>query len=305
MQHKHPAMKMLARNGWRRADGVRLLLAVVAAVVATLPAWVDMAAASLSSDIARPSVLVLPIMAWLIWVRRARFRNVRPGGYSLGWIILVSGAQLYFVGHYAYGLRSPWHIGAVMLVAGAILVCTGKSAFKQFLPAWLLLPFVVPVPDTLALLIAQPIQLFEAHSIAWLYGLLGVPVEVFSRPVNSLMVVGGEQLLVDNVCKGLPTMMSLVLICYGFVFGSPMRPSVRAGILLAAPFVALLCSASALCATLWLYNGHSSPMTADLIRSMTQWGTLLLAFLLITVLLRMLAWASVPVYQYNLASTAA
>lgn len=301
MKHNYQAIKMLARNGWKVRHGVCLVLAVTASIIATWTAWSAMAWAALNSDLARPSVLILPIMAWLIWVRRARFRFVRPGGYGLGLIVFLSGAQLYYWGLYVYELRSAWQLGAVLVVAGAILLCTGKSLFRQFLPAWMILPFLVPIPATFATLVANPIQLFEAQSIAAIYGVFGVSVKIIESPGASLIIVGGKTLMIENVCKGLPTTISLLLISYGF--GSPMRPFVRAALLVMTPFVALLCSAIALGGTLWLYDGHSALVTADLIRAMSQWLTLLFAFLLIAGVVRLLAWASVPIHQYHLAST--
>ncbi|MFN3165843.1 MAG: exosortase/archaeosortase family protein [Phycisphaeraceae bacterium] len=304
MKQRAMAIKMLARNGWRKSDGVRLLLAVGAALLATWSAWHDMAISAIQNDYARPIVLVIPIMAWLVWVRRARFRFVRPGGYAVGWVVLFAGAQLFYMAHYVFHLRSAWHLGAVLMVAGAIIASTGKSVVKQFMPAWLVMLLLVPVPYTLAALIATPIQLIEAYAIAELYGVFGVHVEVLDAAPGTAhrLVVGGTMLPLASACKGLPTVLSLMLISYGFVFGSPMRYSVRTTLLLISPVVAILCSALALGGTLWLYDGHSAPMTADLIRALSEWATLLFAFLLIAGALRVLAWASVPVHQYHLAS---
>lgn len=303
MKQLQLAAKALARNGWRMRHGAWLLICCTIAIVMTSSAWAEMFRMMIENDYARSSVLVLPIMAWLIWVRRARFRFVVPGGPGPGLILLLSGLHLYFVGHYVYGLRSPWYLGAMLIVAGAFLLCTGKSIIRPFLAAWAILPFLVPVPVTLAALIAQPIQLFEAESIAVLYGLFGVDVQVATTPGTSRLLVGGTMLPIDSVCKGLPTILSLMLISYGFVFGSPMRPLVRAILLLIAPAIALLCSSISLGGTLWLYDGRSALMTADLIRALSEWATLLLAFLLIAGALRLLNWASVPVHQYHLAST--
>lgn len=305
MRNKTTATKMLARNGWRRIDAIRLVVALAAVLLATWPAWVEMAHAAAQHDSTRPSVLVIPIMVWLIWVRRARFRFVRPGGYGIGWVVLLAGAQFFYMGQYLYELRSMWHLGAVMMFAGAIFVCTGKSVIRQFLPAWAIMPLLVPVPYTLATLLAGPVQEIEAHTIAAIYGSFGMGVEVFCSATTNRIVVGGRALPLESVCKGLPTIMSLMLICYGFVFGSPMRPLIRASMLLLAPIVALLCSALALGGTLWLYDGQWALVTADLISAISQWVTLLIAFLLIAGTVRVLSWASVPVHQYHLASTSA
>jgi hypothetical protein len=304
MTHHHQAIKMLARNGWTLRHGATLVLALVISLLFTWPAWQQILWAALNDDMARPVVLVLPIMAWLVWVRRARFRFVKPGGWGVGLVLLLAGAQCYYKGMQVYDLRSVWRLGAVMIVAGAVLMVTGRSSLKHFLPAWFMLPFLVPVPATLATLVAQPLQLLEANFIASVYGLFGVAVQIIDAQGPCKIIIGGKTLPIESVCKGLPTMLSLLLICYGFVFGSPMRPVVRTVLLLIAPLVALLCSAIALGGTLWLYGGDATLMTADFIRAMSQWLTLLMAFLLIAGSVRLLAWASVPVHQYHLASTA-
>lgn len=297
------AIKMLARNGWKLSHGVKLFVAMTVALVFTWPAWSDMISGAMQNDLARPGVLVLPIIVWLVWVRRSRFRYVRPGGHGLGLILLIAGVQLYVAGNHLYDIRSAWRMGATLIMAGAFLTVTGKSVAKQFLPAWMILPFLVPVPETLVALIADPIQLFEAQFIAMIYGLFGIGVQIFESPGSSRMLVSGKTLPLESVCKGLPTIISLLLICYGFVFGSPMRPLVRLSLLVITPFIALLCSAMALGGTLWLYDGHSALVTADFVIAMSQWVTLLIAFLLIAATVRLLSWASVPVHQYHLAST--
>lgn len=106
MKRNVMAIKMLARNGWRVSDGVRLVLAFAAAMLATWPAWRDMAWSAISHDYARPVVLVIPIILWLVWVRRARFRFVRPGNNGIGWVVLFAGAQFYYLGLHFFHLRS-------------------------------------------------------------------------------------------------------------------------------------------------------------------------------------------------------
>lgn len=303
MKPFNQAIKTLARNGWTVWHGLALAGLMGLAIALTWSAWAEMFGVVVANDYARTSILVLPIVVWLVWVRRSRFRFVRPRGPGIGLIVLISGIHLYVAGQYLYELRTAWYFGALLVVLGAGLVVTGRSVIQQFLPVWAILPLLVPVPETVAMLIAEPIQILEARSIEVLYGLLGINVEVFSWPGSNRIVVGRTSMALEEVCKGLPTILSLMLISYGFVFGSPMRPVVRMMLLLLAPVVAILCSAISLGGTLWLYDGRSTLMTADLIRALSEWATVLIAFLLIAMSLKVLTWASVPVHQYHLAST--
>lgn len=293
--------RVLLKNGWTRGDLVRLLAALFASVVATFPAWVNLFGTAVRHEHTRPIVLVPLIAAWLVWVRRARFRYVRPGELWPGWIMLAAGAQFYYMGYYVFELKSSWYLGALLMVGGSVVVTTGGSVVKQFRPAWLVLLMMVPVPLTIAKMVALPIQLAEAHAIAWIYNLVGIETALIRVSGEYMLTVESAILPLDSACKGLATAMSLLLICYGFVFGSPLRMPVRLGLLVLSPVIALACSALALLCTLWVY-GQTELVTADTVRAVSEWATLLLGFLLVAALLRVLAWASVPVYEYHLAS---
>ena len=293
--------RVLVKNGWSRADGFRILAALCAAGVATFPAWIELVKTILRHEHTRPIVLVPLIAGWLVWVRRPRLRYIRPGEGWPGWIMLAAGAQFYYMGYYVFGLRSAWYLGAILLVGGALVVTTGMSILRQFRPAWLILLMLVPVPLTLAKMIALPIQLAEAHAIRALYSVIGMEVTIFQSAGEHMLTIGSATLPLDSACKGLATAMSLLLICYGFVFGAPLRMPVRIGLLVLSPVIAVFCSALALLSTLWVYDA-TAYMTADLVRAVSEWVTLLLAFMLIAAALRVLSWASVPVYEYHLAS---
>ncbi|MFI4860271.1 MAG: exosortase/archaeosortase family protein [Phycisphaerales bacterium JB063] len=293
--------RALLKNGWTRADAARIVAALFAAAIATYPAWVHLFKTAIRYDHSRPIVLVPLIAAWLVWVRRSRFRYVRPGEFWPGWIMLAAGAQLFYMGNYWFGLKSAWYLGAVLMVGGALVVTTGASVIRQFRPAWLVLMLLVPIPVTLANVIALPIQIAEARAITFLYGLIGIDTSLVEVSGSYLLTVGSAVLPIENACKGLATAMSLFLICYGFVFGAPLRMPVRVGLLVLSPLIALLCSALALLCTLWVY-AQTEMVTADTVRAVSEWATILLGFMLVAALLRALAWASVPVYEYHLAN---
>jgi len=272
-------------------------------MIATWPAWVEIVLAAVRAGVPRPGLMVFPVMAWLIWVRRSRLRFVKPGGTDIGWVVLIAGAQFYYMGNYLYQLRSAWHLGAVLMFAGGIFVCSGRTLVKQFLPAWIIMPMLVPVPQTLSALISTPIREFEANAIAALYSLFGVNVDVFITPTVSWMVVGGTSLPMESVCKGLSAILSLWVATYGFVLGSPIRPAVRALLLLFAPLISLLSNAVTLGATLWLYDGPWA-MSMTYVSTLSGWLTLFLGLLMMAGLLRVLSWAAIPTHQFHLASSA-
>ena len=296
-------LNILKRNGWSRTDLVRVGLAMLAAVVVTYPAWSYIFGyAIVHYEYARPIVLVPLVVAWLLWVRRARLRNVVPGQVWPGWLLLAAGAQLHFFSFFENEpLLSTWCLGAVLMVFGALIVTTGKSVLLQFKSAWFALLFLVPIPITAADLLSMPIQLGEAQAITTIYQSFGMDAFVINDPRYPMVCVGDATLPLASTCKGMATALALMIICYGFVFGAPLRTSVRVGLLLLSPVIAVFCSSLSLLCTLWVYD-QAALVTADTVRAVSEWVTLLFAFLLVAGVLRLLMLVSVPVYEFHLAS---
>lgn len=296
-------LNILKRNGWRGSDLIRITLAMLAAVVVTYPAWLYIFGyAVLHYEHARPIVLVPLVVAWLLWVRRARVRNVVPGQVWPGWLLLAAGTQLHFFSFFdGERLLTAWALGAVLMVFGAFIVTTGKSVLLQFKPAWFALLLLVPLPLTMMELLSAPIQLGEAQAITAIYRGMGIDAFVLQDPRYPVVCVGSATLPVASACKGLATALALMIICYGFVFGAPLRASVRIGLLVLSPVIALLCSSLSLLCTLWVYD-QTALVTADTVRVVSEWVTLLFAFLLVAGLLRLMMMVSIPVYEFHLAS---
>ena len=294
-------LNILRRNGWRQSDLYRVIVAMLLAVVFTSPAWRYIGWAIWRYEHARPIVLVPLVVAWLIWVRRARLRNVMPGQVWPGWLMILAGAQLYFFSYFYYELITAWCLGAVLLVFGAFIVTTGRSVLVQFLPAWVALLLLVPIPLTAMILLSTPVQLAEAHAITGIYRGVGLQASVLEDPRYPMVLVGSVSLPLASACKGLATALALSIISYGFVFGTPLRTSVRFGVLVLTPLIAILCSSLSLLCTLWVYDQWAL-VTADTVRAVSEWVTLLFAFLIVTGLLRLLTLISVPVYEFHLAS---
>ncbi|MEM9019221.1 MAG: archaeosortase/exosortase family protein [Planctomycetota bacterium] len=296
-------LNILKRNGWQRADLIRIVLSVAAAVLMTYPAWVYIFGfAVVHYEHARPIVLVPLVVIWLIWVRRARARNIVPGQVWPGWLLLAAGAQLYYFSFFENErLVTTWCLGAVFIVFGALIVTTGKSVLFQFKPAWFALFLLVPFPVTAMNLLSTPIQLGEAQVITAAYRAVGVDAHVIVDPRYPMVCIGSATLPVDSACKGVATALALLIICYGFVFGAPLRTPIRVGLLVLSPVIAVLCSSLSLFCTLWVYD-QMALVTADTVRAVSEWLTLLFAFLLVAGLLRFLMLVSIPVYEFHLAT---
>jgi len=301
--------RTLSKNGWSQADVLRIGGAMLAAAIATYSAWQHIVFKMLHDEHSHAIVLVPLVALWLFWVRRQRLRFVTPGNRWPGWLMVVAGIQFYFVNSMMdEPIRTAWYLGAILLVGGAFVVTTGSAVLRQFRPVWLVLVFLIPIPVTLAVRVSLPFELLEARMITGLYRLVGIDAALLRLPTGAAHLtesytlrIGDTTVPMSAACKGLSTIMAMFLISYGFVFGLPLKWFVRLGLLVISPAIAVLCSAVALLCTLWVYD-QTAMVTADVVRTVSEWATLLIAFLMLAGVLRLLGWASVPVSDYHLAS---
>lgn len=292
--------RLLAARGWSgwRIVGAGGVLALGAWAVSEL--WVDLARIASTA----PGMAYLPliplVIAWMVWVRRWRGRLCRPGGDVLAPLVVGAGGVLYHLGATAgMGSAGPGatlalHLGGWLVVLGCLLaVC--RQAVIQFLPAVGVLAFALPAP----LLVGE----------GWAGGLHRTVGELTWTICYTLGMTGeGSAGLgvreisrsVAEVGSGLPFLLALCLVSYGFAFSRPWRWWVRALVLALSPLAAVLSGIVGLVVMAWLL-GRLSPELGSL-AWISRWGMLLVALVALAGLLKLLAWASLPLRVYPRAS---
>lgn len=280
-------------SAWHLVAGV---LMAALGVAVTFDAWADIYHIA-SIDEEYSHIFLVPIVAaYLVWVRRVRFRFCTPTGTMAGPVLAAGGWLLSSYGFYN-GVQSFWHAGAVLVVIGCLLSVIGKNVLFRFFPAFAVLVFLVPVPGMIRQQIALPLQSWTAQIAQALLEVLGVDT---ARSGNQLSV-NGIPVAIAEACNGLRMVFALILVSYAFGFGLPLRNSVRVLILLASPLAAIGCNVIRILPTVWLYGYHSQSV-ADKFHDYSGWVMLPVAFLLLYGIIRVLKWAMIPVTKYTLAS---
>lgn len=286
--------RRLMKNGWTVWHLMSAVTILAAAVAVTWQGWVDIVQLGVTRPVAGHVFLVPVVAVWLIWVRRKRMLLCRPSGSFPGIVMAVVGAAAF-----VYGDKRvyPWlfHLGAVLLPTGCVVAILGRQVLKSYLPVFVVLLGLIPPPIAWAEQLAQPLQIATGSLTCWLYSLVGSTASLNGQHIR----IGDASMRLNDVCGGLPMAMSLFLVSYGFVFGVPLRMSVRLAVLLLSPLSAIVCSALALLGTFWLYGGMSQEMASVWLR-VGEWTMLLVAFMLLVAAIRALTWASVPVRHYTL-----
>lgn len=287
--------RRLAKNGWTVWHVVSSAIMLIAAVAVTWRGWLQIVELGLTRAVAGHVFLVPVVAIFLFWVRRKRMFLCRPSGSLWGLILAALGAMAYVYGDKRV-YPSLFHLGSVLLPIGCVVAILGRQVLASYLPAFVVLLALVPPPIAWAEQLAQPLQAATGGLTTWLYGLFGSSASVEGQHLR----IGSTSIRLTQVSGGLPMAMSLALVSYGFVFGTPLRMSVRLIVLLLSPLSAVVCSALALISTFWLFR--DGPVErADVWLHVGEWAMLLVAFMLLIAAIRLLTWASVPVRHYALA----
>lgn len=280
---------------WTWMHGVVAAAMAAAGVIATYDAWGDIWQIATTDEESSHIFLVPFIAAWLVWMRRGRLRWCRSRALWIGPAVIAVGWLTSSFG-YNHAMQSLWHGGSVLVVVGCALSVLGRDALKYFMPALVVLVFLVPVPGMVRQEIAIPLQRATALVTQNLLEVFGMPI----TRSGSLLSINGVDIGIAEACNGLRMVFALVLVSYGFAFGTPLRMPVRILIVAASPISAIICNVIRLVPTVWLY-GYQGQEIGKLFHDVSGWAMLGLAFLMLVGLLQLLKWALIPVVPYTLA----
>ena len=284
------------RYGWRTTHVVMVIVMMAVAVFASITQWLDIAMIAIKDEESSHIFLVFPIAAWLVWIRRIRFRRCRPRASWIGWLMILAGYALANVS-YVNAFQAGWHGGAVLMFVGAVTSVVGLQVIANFMPAVMILVLLVPIPGNLRLAIAGPLQNATARVTTLVLETLGFYVERSGNLVN----INDMPVAVAEACNGMRMVFALILVSYAFAFSVPLKNSVRLMVLLLSPVAAIICNVLRLSPTVILY-GSASQEVADGFHDIAGWLMLPVAFMMLMGTTRALRWAMVPTYRFTLAT---
>lgn len=289
-------MKLTYRNGWTVWHVVGALLLTAAGVWVTRDVWWEILLIATRDEEASHILLVPIVAAWMFWVRRARVRQCRPRDQWVGPAMVAAGWAIMSYGH-ANAHMALWHGGGLLVVLGCFCTVMGADVLLKFLPAVIVLGFLIPIPGIIRAKIAIPLATAMAQSAEFVFsGVMDLPV---TRSGNQVQI-NGEPINIAEACNGLRMVFALFLVSYAFAFGTPFRWYVRAVILAASPLLAIACNLVRLVPTIYLYGSARESM-ALAFHDMAGWVMILVAFLLLLGVVQLLRWAQLEISPYSLA----
>lgn len=191
-----------------------LLPLLVVAIVLGIPTTVTLGEQVWSKESGAHGPIVLVTGLWLLWRKLPEMRRAaQPGAWWLTALLLLVALPLYVFGR-AYDFISLevaglYGVGIAMLQSRFGVPILLKNWFPLFY-----LAFLIPPPGWLMDGITAPLKLFVSYVTTAGLQLFGIPV--FREGVT--LMIGPYQLLVEDACSGMNSMIGLVAISLFYIY---------------------------------------------------------------------------------------
>ena len=188
-----------------------LLLGVLAIV---LPTLVALAKGPWSMESGVHGPIVLATGGWLIGRRTGEIRAyMRPGDIRLALAALVVAIPSYAFGR-AFDFISIEVAALLLALAAAAYAYLGPVVMRMLWFPIFYMCFLIPIPGWVLDTVTQPLKLLVSQVVTDVLAYFGYPV----ARVGVTIYVGSYQLLVEDACAGLNSLVSLSAIGLFYVY---------------------------------------------------------------------------------------
>ncbi len=241
------------------------LIVIAASIGALAHVWLDLFHLANRDSEASHIALVPFIFVWLVWIRRERFAELDKKGFWIGIPLIVAGMLAHEIGLLTSTVAA-WHFSTVLLLYAAFCLSFGTKFFRLFLPAIVVLVFLVPIPGMLRQQISLPIQFWSATITQTILSSAGVDIS----QNGCLLSVNGVQVTIAEACNGMRMLFSILLVVYTLAFSIPLSDTKRAIIILVSPVIAMFMNVFRLVLTVAMY-GTLDEYWAELFHDANGW----------------------------------
>lgn len=199
-------------------NSIALKTAVLALVTLTLfflaylPVFQILLNVWIESEEYSHAFLVLPIILYMVWSRRAVFQENQIRYPAVGLVLLVVSTLFYPIALLSQ-MRTVIAFSMFLTVVGAIVYLAGAKTLKELYTPLLLLVMLIPVPNQFFIQFTFPLQLKVSQ-------ISEVLVQFFEVPIfreGNVMNIPGRSFEVVRACSGLRSM--IVLLALSVIMG--------------------------------------------------------------------------------------
>ena len=149
-------------------------------------------------------LFIPPVLAWLVWQRRAGLAQLTPVAWAPGLLLVALGGFGWLLGD-AGGVALARHLGMVLMLQGAVVTLLGPNVARGLLFPLCYAVFLVPFGEGLE----EPLQTATVAMTMPLLHLFGVPAQVD----GVLITIPNGYFEVAEACSG--AKFVIAMIAYG------------------------------------------------------------------------------------------
>jgi exosortase len=155
--------------------------------------------------------LIPLVSAFIVFHRRNKLKsvNLRPNVWGI--LVLAFGLLMYIFGMLGK-IEIAFQFSLIVSIGGLILLFGGRELTLQLLFPVGFLIFMIPIPESIEVLITGPMKLFATKSAVGISQAMGIPV----LREGNIIHLSGLSLFVQDACSGLRSVISLLPL--GIIF---------------------------------------------------------------------------------------
>jgi exosortase B len=193
---------------------IRYWAIILGVVVLAIPTFASLASEVWSTEAGVHGPIVLATGAWLFWRAWPEVRSYQqPGSPLIGWPMLVIALLLYVFGR-AFSFISLEAAGLLGVLISIAFLYLGPKLLRHLWFPILYLGFLVPLPGWFVDGITAPLKEFISSSATWMLAKAGYPI----AREGVTLYVAHYQLLVEDACSGLNSLVSLTSISLFYIY---------------------------------------------------------------------------------------
>ncbi len=180
---------------------------LISFVTAYFPAGENLFTAWSQSDDNSHGFLIIPIVFFILWQKRADLAKLPKKSSNSGLILLTGSLMIYLLAFYAE-IKTIEFLSIIPSLAGIILYLYGYAVLREISFSLFFLLFMIPVPDQIYTSLTLPLQVLVSKISVNISDALGLPIfregNIIHLPEGTLEVV--------EACSGMRSLVSLLAI---------------------------------------------------------------------------------------------
>lgn len=148
-------------------------------------------------------LIILPLLGWLVWLRRHALARLHPRGWLPGWLWVAAGAMIWLIGD-AASVALLRQLGLVLLLQGCVPALLGPQVTRGLLFPLAYSLFLVPFGEELV----PPMQTLTADMAMALLRLAGIPAYID----GIFITTPGGHFAVAEACSGVKFLVAMAAL---------------------------------------------------------------------------------------------